>query len=356
MATSVLPQWSSFACDMISWSPDFSEIPAALVNQSKTLNPDDIERLRKMRVDSLVYLASDPTSVRQRLYDRLWRLQRKILISAIETLNDASIQFLVFKGAEFVERYFDGHSIGMLYDVDILIKRNDVGATKRALIGRGFRQAIFDGELKQFIDRDVSEIAKMELSHYELAPFAWIEEILLPEDEFREATAYNEFPIWTVGDRAYFVVELDIHHGISMDMNGEELFDRAVPSIFNGAMTLAFHDAIWFTTSRYYVEVAAHGKRSLRDFVYLRALLTREVVSWEEVARHARDLRIQPAVYYFLTFLNEIGPKVFDAEITDALRPADGVRDWGWMLTPLFASTPTFDFPFTPSRRRGSRH
>lgn len=340
------PDWAKVAAGLISWSPDFAATPVVLQDAAGRLSPDQMENLRKRRVDSLVYLALEQSHPRQRLYDKLWAFQCRTIERVIAYLNCDGIDFLIFKGAEFVQKYFSG-SVGMLYDVDFLIHRPDVGRVKRALVQAGFRQAVFDTDNGCLKDRDVAEVAKMELSHYELAPFAVVEEVDLDDEEFMHAASYNEFPIWTIGTRAFFVVEVDIHHGIAMDIDGSEFFLRATSSVFRNARTLSASDHLWFTASRFYVELALHGKSSLRDFAYLQAILSREDIDWNYVAQVASEYSIRPAIFYPLTFLGSISgvgiPDRFEPILRPTLEPK--IRDFGWMIHLPFGFIPRLSAP-----------
>lgn len=349
--------WARVIIPLISWSPNFSSAPASLLKAVASLSDDQLAILRRRRIDSIVDFALERQTPKQRLYQRLWDFQKDCLEAAIGALRCSGVDFLVFKGGEFVERYFASRPIGMLYDVDLLIHRKEVGETKRALFRAGFRQGVFQKEKSAFLDRDVSEVAQLELNHYELAPFAACKEIDLPDDEFSIAEAYNEFPIWTVGRKAFFVTEVDVHHGVSMDIAGSEFFKRSIPSAFTSARTLSVADHIWFTTSRYYTEVALHNKRSARDFLYLRAMLSTEEVDWESMISSVEEYAIRPAVYYYLQFLDRIGPSCVPSDIFEKLKPEPGsTRDWGWMLHTIFDGSPTLRLPEMSACRTCDSH
>lgn len=353
-SNSNLDDWAYTAAALISWCPRVSEAPPSIKDFAAKLTATDIQQLRRRRIDSLQYWVADPANSRQKLYNRLWHFQRASLERAIGALNEHRLEFLVFKGGEFISRYFQNQSIGMLYDVDILIRRQSVGAAKRALFGAGFKQAIFDPESSTFVDRDVSEVARMESAHYELAPFAFCQEMTLDADELELAAAYNEFPIWVTQDRrTFFVVEVDLHHAIAMDIEGAELFNRAVPSSYSNALTLSAADHVWFTTSRFYTEVALHGKRSLRDFCYLAAILRCETIDWDVIVETSDKYELNSALYYYLAFLDRIlgGAVPVSLLQTLARKRATSLRDWGWMLSPLFGYSPPLQFPIDKSFR-----
>lgn len=338
-----LSAWAALARDLLALTPDFS---SSSLGQPRVLD-EDILQLRRRRIDSLFYLVGDPNCARQRLYNRLWNLQSRVLKEITSSFERCGIPHLVFKGSEFIARYFENRSIGMLYDVDILIPRNHVGEAKRTLYSVGLRQAVFDTQLNRLVDRDVGEIARLEGNHYELAPFAWLETLSLDDDEFREAQSYNEFPIWCHEGKAFFVVEVDVHHGVAMDLTGEEFFGRAVRSAFASSYTLSPADHLWFTLSRFYVEVGLHNKRSLRDLAYVQAMLKMDRIDWDVVISAANDYQIKPAIFYFLTFLSSLSPDLIDSQILKLVRPLNepGIRDYGPMLHTLFDFTPSALLP-----------
>jgi hypothetical protein len=100
---------------------------------------------------------------------------------------------------------------------------------------------------------------------------------------------------------------------------------------------MAATDLLWFTASRYYVEVAANGKRTLRELAYVIATMC-DAIDWNRLERIAIDYKLGASLYYPLAFLQRaLGAPVPDSVI-DAASPLRNARhgDWGWQLGVLF--------------------
>jgi hypothetical protein len=225
-----------------------------------------------------------------------------------------------------------------LFDVDLLIDRAIIERAKIALHSIGLRQGRVNRTDGVLLDRDVADIARLEINHYELAPFLSLQELSLSADEENLAMQDSEHPLLCVNGRVYVVVEIDIHHQVAADVETEPLMRRRVPSVFNGAYALSAADSLWVTTSRYYTEVALHGKRSLRDFAYLVNILKREDIDWDIVVGVSSEYKLYASLYYYLSFLHQVMGSSVPLEVLRILRPDSNarVRDWGWQLGPLF--------------------
>jgi hypothetical protein len=155
--------------------------------------------------------------------------------------------------------------------------------------------------------------------------------------QIRLAASWQRRPLWVVGGQPYVVLEVDVHHGLAADIESAPFFQRAVNSIYPNALTLSSGDHLWFTISRYYNEVALHGKRSLRDFAYSAALI-HSAPDWDRVLTAASEYSLHPSLYYYLYFLNKITSARVPSEVLNELFPVSKVRlrDWGWQIGKLF--------------------
>ena len=305
----------------------FSEAPASWVDWLAT-----------RKVDSLYYIDGAKPAVTQEFYDKVWRVQRRETIAVLTALKDAGLKPLVFKGAEFVEAFFNPHCINVLADTDLLVPRSQIPRVKPVLFVLGYRQAYFCPTQRQLLDRDVADVASIEGSHYELAPFTKLLPLELTIEEVEIAKEWNRPPIWTIGDRGFVAVEFDVHHAVATDIESDQFFERAVASSFPNAWTLCAADHVWFTITRLYTEVALHGKISLRDFSYLVPLLERQTIDWAVVLDAAKKFHVEPPLFYYLSFLSQLVPGKVPATLLNDLTPlsSERQRDWGWQLEKLF--------------------
>lgn len=304
-----------------------------------------IPQLRAKRIDSLLYLACARDDPAQRVYDKVWTIQRRAAHALLRELDASGVYTVVMKGAEIVERFFGGHGLTFLNDVDLLVARDDIQAIKRILYANGYAQHLFNRDRQALLPRDVREIAEIEAAHYELAPFNRLEEIELDDDEAAFVRAWDWHPVWAVGQRFFVVAEFDVHYAVAFDVPGEEFFPRCVPSALGAGRSMSLADQLWFVTSRFYNEVGASGKATLRDIAYLTAVLAGGGIDWDVVVDAAERYDLRPSLYYYFCFADWLaGGGVLPSWVVQRLRPSLGARgrDWGWQLAKLIGSDETF--------------
>lgn len=294
-----------------------------------------VDVLREKGLDSLYYLAYEPDSHVQRLYDEVWGRQKAAYQQFQREAASAGIESLVFKGAALTDRW-SGRPLGCMADVDLLVRKDAVIATIEILYDLGYRPGEFHDDPGALRLRSQSEILYHEAKHYELVPYNRLEPIELSGTEISAIQGVHRHAIRLIGGRPQVLMEVDIHHGVATDMDCDFFFDRAVASPHGS--TFSDSDHLWFGLSRLYAEVALHGKKSLRDFGYLAPLLTRGSVDWSLIVSMAAEHELRPALFYFLSFLDDLAGQVIDRGVLDALSPHRGLRyrDWGWQLGKLF--------------------
>ena len=252
-------------------------------------------------------------------------------------LSERGVEVLVFKGADFHLRYFDSQPLGAMADVDVLVRRADVEATREALFGLGFRHGLYDAYLgrPRYFPREEAD----DPDHYEIGGLLRPEpfELSRAEAEAVEANAVP-VPMWLADDGATcLAVGFDVHHGVASNLPGEGFIERGRPGVGGAGLSMCAGDLLWVTLARYYTEVAVDRKRSLRDLAYAIALL-REPIDWDEVVRAVTEHRLGSALYYYLSTLR----RTFGADVPDEVLRATHplhtprLRDWGWQLGVLF--------------------
>ena len=296
-----------------------------------------LNTLRDRKIDSLAYLAGMDPWQRQNLYDRIFTVQRMAAGQLSTELAAKGADPLVFKGLEIAQRFFAGRGIGMMTDVDVLIRRDQVALARTVVYDLGYRQASITRETGELAELDPIDVAQVEASHYELVPYIKAVPLELSGDELAFVGRLTKAPLWSDGDTAVMFIELDVHHRVALDIPSTGLFERAIPGAIDGARTLSDADHLWLLTSRYYTEVALHGKRSLRDFAYVAALLARGRVDWDVLLGVAKEYELTASLFYYLSFLDVLLESVVPEEVLAELKPTSASgRDWGWQLGPLF--------------------
>ena len=161
-----------------------------------------INALKQKKIDSLYYLHYDPENQQQLLYQTVWDIQKKYLDQALTALTAAGIEVIVFKGAEFINRYYDNNALGFVNDVDLLIRKDQVSAAQRVFYESGFYHGIIDDETLDYKLLDISDIASVILGHYELPPLNKPIEIKLSRQQQKLLEGLANHPIrWPGGAR-----------------------------------------------------------------------------------------------------------------------------------------------------------
>lgn len=326
--------WQEHALRLLRISNAPNAIPPTAV-ETDGCTPACLEKLLDRKIDSLYYGAVSPGSPVQRLYDAIWSAQERVCASVLADLAAAGTMPLVFKGGDFQKRYWP-FAVSASADIDILLPRTHLGVARASLYSNGYRQAKFDRKQGRLIDGDVVEIGEVEAGHYELFPFCRLEPIVLAPDE-REAADGRNLPLFIDARDAFLIVEIDVHHRVSVDLESEPLIERSRSSPYGHGLSMSAEDHLWFTTSRLYTETAIHGKRSLRDFAFLLSLLANETIDWDALLAIAREYELHAALYYYFHFLAFLGGPI-PAGVLEQLSPRHSrrLRDWGWQLSVLF--------------------
>ncbi|MCR9255265.1 MAG: nucleotidyltransferase family protein [Alphaproteobacteria bacterium] len=325
--------------DLLRWAATRDQGLAAAL-RPRLNDPGLQEFLIGREVDSLAHLVSGTISGRQRVYDQVLAHQAEALQEVMEVFLKAGIRTVTFKGSELVPRNYDGHSLGLIADCDVLIPRDRIEEARAAMYGLGFRHAIFVAEAGGLVSLDVADIAGIEIQHYELAPFRKAIEID-PDEAVLKVLAHGDVgPLHWAGDRVILVLEIDVHHNVASDADVEMLFDRAVPREGGPGETLSPADHVWLNLSRYYNEVALHNKTSLRPIAYTLPEISSGKVDWDVVSEAVEALKLGPTLYYFLAFCDAITGGMVPPAILEQTHPlrTNRIRDWGWQVGKLLDS------------------
>ena len=119
----------------------------------------------------------------QLLYNKIWNLQKQHTTKLLKELNENDVKAILFKGAERIINSFNNQAINYLFDVDILIPKNELVVAMEILYSYGYKPGIFNSKSKNHEPRDIQEIASIEHSHYQLPPFSKIEKLELSSIE-----------------------------------------------------------------------------------------------------------------------------------------------------------------------------
>jgi hypothetical protein len=331
--------WQQYAHDLIRlWASDRKQ-PTPLEYDVEL--PDEvIECLRTRKIDSLYYLLKPQLSPLQQMYDEAWNIQKSSVRQLVSTFEGENIDVLVLKGCELTSALLSGHALSGMVDCDLLLRRPDVNRARATMFEAGFRQIRTIPVAGRFLDADISEIAETESRHYELFPFSKLVPLEIPSFDPSIMCRGVYDPVFIIDGSVYLRLSIDLHHAVATDVQSDQFFDRSVPSSLGIGKTLSPTDHLWFTTSRYYNEIALHGKRSLRDLAFIGMVLRRMPIDWSLIISIANEYDFRPSLYYLLTYISRLASSPIPNSILEELSPTRGSRqrDWGWQLGVLFDS------------------
>jgi hypothetical protein len=293
--------------------------------------------------------------VARRVYQRTWSALQANLARILAALQAASVEPIIFKGCRAFADSFGGRAFTLTKDVDILVHPDDLAKVKLELFRAGLRQGDFDRERGAIVDFPVRAIAAAESDGYELASFVSEERLdwSREELEFVRTMPVGDWgvgmqgPLRLVEDRLSLCTFIDIHYGVFDGYQDlPNLFARATR--MSGLNSLAMNpaDELWILAARYYVEVAIHGKRTLRELAYLCGLLRKHSIDWDLLVEGCHQHGLGCPVYYILAFLDRVtGDKIPQQTLSMLKRSLGRGRfDFGWQLGKLFEFYEPFPF------------
>ncbi|HEV3078071.1 MAG TPA: hypothetical protein VHB47_26900, partial [Thermoanaerobaculia bacterium] len=89
------------------------------------------------------------------------------------------------------------------------------------------------------------------------------------------------------------------------------------------------------------------------DFAYMAPLIMSPEIDWERIVHVANKYQLEPALFYFLSFLERVvGPQA-PIEALKELSPLrrKQYRDWGWQLGTLFDFVEPLPLAFPQARK-----
>ncbi len=298
----------------------------------------DIKWLGRKRIDSLYLSRAPKGDSAQRAYDALWSVQREVLHESLAALADAGVTALAIKGAAFHEASPARYGLSAMADVDVLVDSGAREQARRTLEELGLVQGEWSSSARQVVRHPTALIADLERPHYELYPFA--RPVALDLDAAQvEILRGHELDCVMIGGQPHVLVRVDVHHAIATGIDGGAIVTRREFAGPESVPLWAPADALWATLSRFYAEVALHGKRTLRDFAYVVRLLRENTVDWSVVAEANEQHLLHASLYYYLRFVDWLTRGTFvPADLLESASPLRGARrrDYGWQLGKLF--------------------
>ena len=295
-----------------------------------------LDQLSRIRLENLFYLLCDPSAPQQALSDRIWQTQVAELRGLLVQMREFGAHPILFKGADFSLRHYGDRSLGMA-DIDLLVRRTELGTARAALFTSGFRQGI-PKATGGWEDFDPVDLAKIELAHFELVPFTRMTPLALDPglEALLDAPGAERLPVLKVHGVPHVLTTIDLHHGVMLGLDIDPLFDRIRPGPLPGSFSLSATDHFWLCACRSYVEALREGMRSLRHYAYLIPHARTENTDWSLLLSECHRTELAPAFFYYLRTLEILcGRTLAPDAVVQELRAAAaiGCKDnLGWPL------------------------
>lgn len=322
----------------------------------KPLAPWIRAALMDTSVDSLHHLVDgDGRCAAQRTYQKMADVQSRYAGEVASALDARGIKPLMFKGIELRQRVFGNKAVSSSTDVDVLVKRADIERTRTILQGLGFVHACYDPANGKLVEASAAKVSAHEGAHRELYPLCRLTPVHLAEDEIAFVRAHSLTPLFVHEGQGLMMEVIDLHHGLFTRMEVDSLFERAVPSVFAGAVTLSITDHVWTTALRHYLESSTiHNDPKHRDLAYLAALLAQPGIDWPLLVQIITEADLRPALFYSLRLLARMGLADIPPDVLDALHVRRGshLMDFGCRATRslgLVEELSTEIVPLTPA-------
>jgi hypothetical protein len=303
--------------------------------------------LKKKGLDGLLSMLCDVPLPLVQLYEKVWNAQRANLVSLIKELAKRDLNILITKSAEHIETLFHSRPLRFRGDVDILVPRDKLQKTKRALLELGYTQSLFDTNRGQLVAADEGEISAYEKDHYNLRSFAKLERINLLDYPYAVEESWTS-PLLIRNGEGICVIAVDVSCGLDRRTDPAPLFDRAVPSTFPGAMTFSPEDHLWTSAALYYFQLFSEPSPRLDRMAAIVAMVNSRKMDWNIILETAERLQVRPSLFYIFHFVEKLLPGPIPLDLLAALDPRKGtrLRDFGWLLPKAFDALDPFPFSF----------
>jgi hypothetical protein len=279
------------------------------------------------------------------LCEKVWEAQRMHLMALIEAMQSRDLEIVLVKGAEHTEALFRSRPLLFRSDIDILVPRTQLEATKTLLLELGYSQSLFDTNQGTLVAGDPNEIARYEKDHYNLRSFAKLARIDL-RDCPQSAEDRWIHPLVVKNGEGICVIAIDVSCGFDRKTDPAVFFNRAVPSAFSGALTLCPEDHLWTSAALNYLYLFSTPSPGLAKLAAIVAMVNSRQINWDIILEIAEQYQLRPSFFYTFHFVARLLPGKIPTEVLSELDPRKGirVRDFGWLLPKAFDITDPFPF------------
>ncbi|HYH80418.1 MAG TPA: nucleotidyltransferase family protein [Longimicrobium sp.] len=259
--------------------------------------------------------AGDPAAqrVRDRLVglDVLGRVQLRICARLIETFQQRGIPYAMLKGSAVRFAAYPDPKLRVGKDFDIAVPRRLLRRAEEATRDCGFIAAQWDPATKRFHLADPVLRARVEAQHYELGFLVRRQlatGIIAAEEAAIRRDLDSQF-IWhlTEQDELACYVSVDLHHGLSLEVDVEPLVERAAAIDWDG-LPVRLPPPEWtlfhVIYKIYWEGVHNYGKGAYQFADLVRLIPATSEATFARLLEILRQYRLEAAGYYVLRRLS----------------------------------------------------
>lgn len=255
--------------------------------------------------------ASEPAAqrVRDRMVslDVLGRVQLRVCARLIETFQRRDIPYAMLKGSAVRFAAYPDPKLRVGKDFDVAVPASFLRRAEAATHDCGFIAAQWDPATKRFHLADPVLRARVEAQHYELG-FLVRRQVATGVTPSEEAAIRRDLDsqfIWHLTDRGELAcyLSVDLHHGLSLEVDVEPLVERSAPVSWNGlAVRLPPPEWILFhVIYKIYWEGVHHYRKGAYQFADLvRLIPATSEATFARLLEILREYRLEAAGYFVL--------------------------------------------------------
>ena len=272
---------------------------------------------------------------KQKVLDRaislnvLGRIQLRLCERFVNLLRERGIPYAMLKGSAVRFSAYADPKLRMGKDFDIAVPRRYLRKAEQAAQDCGFLPAQWNESKKRFHAADPTLRAMVEAQHYELGFLVrrQLATNLTPAEDAAIRRDLDSQFIWHLTDANQLAcyVSLDIHHGLSLEMDTEKLVGESVPINSNG-FTVHVPPPEWILFHLiykiYWEGVHNYGKGAYQYADLTRLIPATTASTFGRLVDMLAEYRLQAAAYYVLRRLSQNFGLSLQPEVEDFLRQA----------------------------------
>lgn len=255
--------------------------------------------------------------VAQRVRDRmvsldvLGHVQLRICARLIETFQRRGIPYAMLKGSAVRFAAYPDPKLRVGKDFDIAVPRRFLRRAEQATRDCGFIAAQWNPSTKRFYLADPVLRAHVEAQHYELG-FLVRRQVATGITRDEEAAIRRDLDsqfIWHLTDRDELAcyVSIDLHHGLSLEVNVEPLVEQSAPVNWDG-LAVRLPPPEWtlfhLIYKIYWEGVHNYGKGAYQFADLVRLIPSTNEATFASLLRLLREYRLEAAGYFVLRRLS----------------------------------------------------